>query len=378
MKPAMLALVTDAFGGHGGIAQYNRDLFRALAEGRGLASLTVVPRHAPGDPATPAGVIQLPARAGRAAYALKVLQLAVSRRFQLVFCGHLYMAPFARIIARILGAKLIVQMHGIEAWQPPSQKRRAAVEGAALVLCVSRHTRAQVLSWAAIAPERIVVLPNMVGEAFTPGADAGLRAQWGLQGKIVLLTVGRMDARERYKGHDRVIQAIPVLVAEGRDIAYVVLGEGDDRPRLEACAREAGVADRVHFKGAVDRATLMAAYRMADLFVMPSTGEGFGIVFLEAMACGTPALGLGVAGASDALVDGELGHIVSEKANLPAAILHRLAQPKPDPKVLSAAVRARFGPAAFAANIRDAFQQVLEQQAASVLSTVTASRRFSI
>ena len=128
-------------------------------------------------------------------------------------------------------------MHGIEAWPRPKRHQRAAVESADLVLCVSRYTRARVLSWAAIAPERVIVLPNTVGEAFTPGDASALRAKWGLEGKRVLLTVGRMDARERYKGHDRVIEALPQLVAAGHDVIYVVLGDGDDVGRLKTTAR---------------------------------------------------------------------------------------------------------------------------------------------
>ena len=83
------------------------------------------------------------------------------------------------------------------------------------MLCVSRYTRAAVVGWAAIAPERVVVVPNTVAEGFTPGDGSALRAALGLDGKRVLLTVGRMDSRERYKGHDRVIAAIPALVAAG-------------------------------------------------------------------------------------------------------------------------------------------------------------------
>ena len=73
-----------------------------------------------------------------------------------------------------------------------------------------------------------------------------------------------------------------------------------------------GVADRVRFMGEVGPDILVDAYRMADLFVMPSTGEGFGIAFIEAMACGTPALGLAVCGARDAFGDGELGMLHTE------------------------------------------------------------------
>ena len=160
------------------------------------------------------------------------------------------MAPLAALITRLKGAKLIVQTHGVEAWPRPSRLQRAALEAADLVLCVSRHTRAAVLSWAAIAPERVLVVPNTVREAFTPGDDSTQRAALALEGKRVLLTVGRMDSRERYKGHDRVIAAIPDLVAKGHDICYLVVGEGDDRARLEALARDAGVSERVRFLGA--------------------------------------------------------------------------------------------------------------------------------
>jgi phosphatidylinositol alpha-1,6-mannosyltransferase len=216
-----------------------------------------------------------------------------------------------------------------------------------------------VLGWAAIAPERVLVIPNTVAEAFTPGESLSFRAASSLEGKRVLLTVGRMDSRERYKGHDRVIAAIPELVAEGCDVAYVVIGDGDDRARLERLAREAGVSERVYFLGAVGPQHIVEAYRMADLFVMPSTGEGFGIAFLEAMASGTPALGLGVAGARDALTDSELGMAVTESEFL-STLMRALERPKPNGHAPAAAVQARFGRKRFAAGVHAAWNRLLE------------------
>jgi phosphatidylinositol alpha-1,6-mannosyltransferase len=248
---------------------------------------------------------------------------------------------------------LIFQMHGIEAWHEPSRLQQMAVESADLVLCVSRHTRALVLSWANVAPERVLVLPNTVGDAFKPEGASALREAWGLSNKRVLLTVARMDSSERYKGHDRVIAALPQLIAETHDVIYLIVGEGDDRARLERLAQEAGVGGRVRFMGAVSQEVLVETYQMADLFVMPSTGEGFGIAFLEAMASGTPALGLAVAGARDALCDGELGIAVAEP-ELAAAISRALEDPKPPPDSLAAAVHARFGREVFAARARAA------------------------
>jgi phosphatidylinositol alpha-1,6-mannosyltransferase len=358
-SPAMLALVTDAFGGRGGIAQYNRDFLGALAETGAVSSITVLPRQAPDLVALPGTIEQKPARPGWIAYSVVALRTALFRPVDLVFCGHLFMAPLAVPIARLKGAKLIIQTHGIEAWRRPSRAKRAALESADLVLCVSRHTRAAVLSWAAIAPERVLVVPDTVRDAFSPGSDSKQRAALGLEGKRVLLTVGRMDSRERYKGQDRVIAAIPNLLAKGHDICYLVVGEGSDRNRLEALARDAGVSKCVRFLGRVGLERLVEIYRMADLFVMPSTGEGFGVAFLEAMASGTPALGLDVAGARDALADGELGAAVSA-TEFTAALARLLVEPKPDPGALAAATCARFGRQTFAAGARTALNRLIE------------------
>jgi phosphatidylinositol alpha-1,6-mannosyltransferase len=142
-------------------------------------------------------------------------------------------------------------------------------------------------------------------------------------------------------------------------VEYVVVGEGDDRARLESLARDVGVSERVRFFGAAESQVLAELYRMADLFVMPSKGEGFGIAFLEAVVSGTPALGLDVAGTRDALADGQLGTVVSE-AELPAAIARLLAKRKPDPVALAAAARARFGRETFAAGVRNALNRLME------------------
>ncbi|HEY1980063.1 MAG TPA: glycosyltransferase family 4 protein [Xanthobacteraceae bacterium] len=346
-----LALVTDAFGGNGGIAQYNCDFLAALVQSVHGASIDVLPRYGPQQTDPPPGITQLPPRGSRIGYGIAAIWFLRLRRIPVIFCGHLHLAALAGLVARLTKAKLIVQMHGIEAWPSPSRMRRSAVESADLVLCVSRYTRAAVLGWAAIAPERVIVVPNTVDEQYTPGDGSVLRRQLGLEDKRVLLTVGRMDSRERYKGHDRVIAAMPQLLAQGHDIVYVIAGEGEDRARLENLAAGQGVAERVRFLGQVEPRQLVEAYRMADLFVMPSTGEGFGIAFLEAMACGTPALGLNVAGAVDALADGELGTVTSER-DLPAAIARLLGRTKSDAGTLAAAVRRRFGRDVFDARIR--------------------------
>jgi phosphatidylinositol alpha-1,6-mannosyltransferase len=353
-----MALVSEAFGGSGGIQQYNRDLLSAVAESGAGHRVCVLARRAPRSVTLPAGITQL-APKGRIAYVLTALAMALRHSFDVVFCGHIHLAPLAAQIARLKGAKLIIQTHGIEVWAQLRAAWRSAIEQSDLILCVSRYTRRIVLEKISIQPERVMVLSNTVGDVFTPGNCADIRIRHGWENKRILLTVGRMDSRERYKGQDRVIAALPELLAHGHDVLYLIVGDGDDRPRLEELARKACVADRVRFLGALEADQLVEVYRAADLFVMPSTGEGFGISFLEAMACGTPAIGLSAGGARDALGDGALGKIVDE-GELSRAMNEALCDPRPDPHVLSDAVRTRFSRAVFRNSVNGILARVYD------------------
>jgi phosphatidyl-myo-inositol dimannoside synthase len=342
----ILALVTDAFGASGGIAQYNRDFLVALSKNW---RIEVLPRNGHRTTSVlPRGIMQHRANMNRFAYSLSVLAKVFFRRPAIVFCGHLYMSPLAALLAIACGAKLVIQMHGIEAWTCPNILQRWAVSKAKMVLCVSRYTREQVLEWCEIPHDRVFVLPNTVGDAFVPGDRAAARTKFGLRDEQVLLSVGRLDARERYKGHELVIELLAGFVTEGRNISYLIAGEGDDRPRLEALARNRNIANHVRFLGAVEEDRLPELYRAADVFILPSTGEGFGIVFLEAMACGTTVLGLDIAGAKDALADGQLG-IVASRNDLLSQTKRALEVARGvDATQVERAARGRFGRSLFA------------------------------
>jgi phosphatidylinositol alpha-1,6-mannosyltransferase len=306
----MLALLTDGYGGAGGIAQYNRDLFAALHAARPAMTLRMFQRSGRPDDA-PAWVDRLEVRTGRLAYASAALRQALRWRPEHVFCGHLFMLSLAWGIAVVTGARLWLQVHGIEAWQPPRWIADPMLRRIQLVSAVSRDTRARFLAWAPVEPHRVRVLGNTVAPSYRPADRAVVRARLGLQGKPLLLSVGRLAAHERYKGQDRVLRCLPSLLALAPQLRYIIAGDGDDRARLESLAHALGVADHVDFRGGVPDAELRMLYQAADLFVLPSTGEGFGIVFLEAMASGTPALGLDVCGSADPLGAAHLGHLTS-------------------------------------------------------------------
>jgi phosphatidylinositol alpha-1,6-mannosyltransferase len=346
----VLALITDGFGASGGIARYNQAFLRALAELDGVEEVLVVPRFGDAAAQLPPRLRQLPPSAGKAAYVARVVATAARRpRFDLVFCGHIHKAALAAGVAACLGCPWWLQLHGLDAWHPRGRLSRAAVARADLVTAVSGHTRERFLAWAKLPPDRVEILPNVLEPRFTPGPrPAHLLRRYGLEGRRVLLTVARLSALDRYKGHDRVIRALPALRTRFLDLAYVIAGDGDDRGRLEALARAQGVAELVRFVGEVAEAELVDHYRMADLFVMPSTGEGFGIVFLEAMACGVPAIGGDLDGSVDPLSASALGLAVPP-AQVGLAIARTLATPPR--KEQPCALAERFGERAFAARL---------------------------
>jgi phosphatidylinositol alpha-1,6-mannosyltransferase len=138
----------------------------------------------------------------------------------------------------------------------------------------------------------------------------------------VLLTVARFDQGDRYKGHDTVLAALEHVAGRVPDLDYVIVGDGDDRGRLEGLARQRGLQQRVHFAGQVSDSELLDYYRLANVFVMPSAKEGFGIVFLEAAQTGLPVIGGDRDGSADALADGAIGTLVApaDDAGLAKAI----------------------------------------------------------
>jgi glycosyltransferase involved in cell wall biosynthesis len=178
--------------------------------------------------------------------------------------------------------------------------------------------------------------------------------------EVVLLTVGRMDSSERYKGHDQVLDALPGLLESNAGLRYLVAGEGDDRNRLTRLAKELGVSDRVTFAGY--REDLADCYAACDIYVMPSTQEGFGIVFLEALASGRPVVAGGIDGSIEALCWGELGFLCDPLA--PESVeraIHRAIEaragsdPRVDDAFLRTQVELRFGRAAFDRRLADLF-----------------------
>lgn len=311
----IFSLLTDGHEIEGGIGRYNVALLDALKRSLAIQSVTVLARRAtPPTSSVDESVCYARVSGSKAALLASTMRCGfLGARHDVVFCGHLNMVPLAWLLARRWGAKLWLQMHGIECWPRPRPYIRALAERADLITCVSRYTRSRVLEWCDIDPTKIRVLPNTLSEQFdTPSLPREMRSSQAQHTSRTLraLTVARLSASERYKGHDVVIEAIALLVQQHEHFQYVIAGDGDDRPRLESLAQQLGVGQCVSFVGRVADADLPSLYDQADVFVMPSTGEGFGIVFLEARQRGCAVIASNADGSVDPLRDGADGYLV--------------------------------------------------------------------
>jgi glycosyltransferase involved in cell wall biosynthesis len=329
-RKKVLALVTDAFGGTGGIAQYNRDFIGALAASSSIDTVTVAPRVISREiQPLPALVEHLPgAAASKAAFVQTVAKLSKPGAFDLVVCGHINLLAVAYPAAKRIGAQLILIVYGAEVWTRKNPVVRRMLKRADAVISISRFTRDRLLAWAPVANDRVFIIPNAIDlDAF----DERLAAKPDLQleGRPVLLTLGRMDAEEKGKGFDEIMELMPQLIAEYPDIMYYAAGDGSDRQRLMQKARDLGVGDHVVFPGYVSEAEKPAIFRAADVYVMPGRLEGFGYVFLEALAAGTPVIGSSLDASREAMKDGEWGVVVDpqDRGGLRAAIRTAIAKP---------------------------------------------------
>jgi len=322
----ILLLCTDSYGGHGGIALYNRDLAEALAARSDVEEVIIVPRvirsEVHGVP--PKITFHADAANGPAQY-LRAVMRARRAKPDLVICGHMHLLPVACSIAR----NPLLFVYGIEAWK---HSRSALVNRllhrARAIVSISEITRDRLLAWSKYRGKTFL-LPNAIH-----AENYGIRpkrpdlvARYKLEGKRVLLTVGRLAEEERYKGFDEVIEILRDLPD---DVVYMIAGGGNDAVRLQQKVAHLGLGDRVVFTGIFPDEEKPDLYALADVYVMPSRGEGFGYVFLEALASGVPVIGSKHDGGREALLDGELGLLVdpANPAEIAAAIREVLdAQP---------------------------------------------------
>lgn len=357
----ILLLTTDAYGGHGGIALYNRDIAEALAEMPEVGEVIVIPRNMPLSPERIPEKVRFLSEAagGKGRYVRTVLRIA-HEHFDIVICGHINLLPLAALLNLYIRTPLALMVYGIDVWQPPYALARYWLKKIDAVWSISAITRDRMNAWAKLPESKYSLLPNAIhlDRYGTAEKRPDLLDRYGLKNSKLIMTLARLLGGERYKGVDEVLEIMPTLLEKEPTLKYLVAGDGDDCPRLEAKAQSLGIEDRVVFTGMVKESDKADLFRLADAFVMPGRGEGFGFVFLEALACGIPAVGSQIDGSREALRDGQLGELVdpTDPTSVKQGILRALAKPKDIPEGL-----AYFAWPAFAQRVAEAVRRLLKE-----------------
>jgi phosphatidyl-myo-inositol dimannoside synthase len=239
---------------------------------------------------------------------------ALGFRPDVILSGHVVASLGALALRRALRVPFVQYVHADE-FRVRARLTAAAVRGADATIAVSRYTRQMALD-AGAEEGRVRVIP--------PGVDLPDSYELEREEATTLLTVATMLFR--YKGHDVMVRALPLVRARVPGARWVAVGDGPFRPAVESAVAAYGLGEAVDLRGRVGDAERDEWLRRAGVFCMPSRvpaagvgGEGFGIAYMEAAAHGMPSIGGDVAGARDAVVDGETGLLVDPADHLAVA-----------------------------------------------------------
>src|SRR6266404_1679206 len=312
--------VPDYTSAIGGIQTFSRFLVRGLRDVFADAEISVFSKNDtsypdPGSDAadkfTPLGWWTPKLRT--IAFADELFRAALRDRPDFIITTHVNFAPVAHSLKMLFRIPFVAVGHGVEVWEIRNVRVRWALRAANLLIAVSHFTRQRMASALGDAEAKIALLPNTFDpEQFYPERKPHfLLKRYGLKAnQCVILTIARLASAERYKGYDQVLRALPVVRKQYPDVHYVLGGSGPDRARVEKLIHDLDVAGNVTLAGFVPDYELRSHYNLSDVFAMPSKGEGFGIVFLEALGCGKPVLAGNKDGSVDAVLNGKLGALV--------------------------------------------------------------------
>lgn len=329
----ILSLQTDSFGSRGGIPTYNRLVCRALSDfdattvGYALVAMDKPEYLEPWTHLHPN--LRLTAFGGnRLRFIRSAIQTVIQNPIELLLAGHVNYAPLCSLL-RLLRPRMRfgVFVYGWDVWSRLPATRRRALQSADFVISISNFTKQEAIRNNDLRDDRVFVLPNAVERPrnHTLSSRTGSSLPRGTK----LLSVGRLDATERQKGFDTVIELLPKIVESVPDVQYLIVGAGTDLERHQQLARTVGVSDRVHFLGTVEDDMLHCCYESCDLFVMPSNQEGFGFVYLEAMDYSKAVVAAASGGVPEVVEDGVTGVLVNygDKEKLADALIDLCCDP---------------------------------------------------
>lgn len=250
----------------------------------------------------------------------KICKIVKEGGIEVLHCGRCIPEGFiAYLIKKRLGTPYICFIHGEDVEMAATSRElswivRKALNNAEYLVCNSQNTANILLQQWAQPDSRVKVInPGVDAEQFTP-ADSNLeiRSQLGWQQRPVILTVGRLQKR---KGHDKMIEALLQVKKVVPDVLYAIIGDGAERTALQAQVKALELTENVLFMSEISDAEMIHCYQQCDLFILPNRTEGrdiegFGMVLVEAQACGKPVIAGDSGGTAETMLVNESGYII--------------------------------------------------------------------
>jgi lipopolysaccharide transport system permease protein len=371
-KMKILFLASDIIKTKGGIQVFNRYLLEALVDsGHTLSVISIndtdSPKHARYSflPIAKSGFFR------KSRFILNTLRESLTFKPDFILCGHINFSFLCSLVSAIFKIPYLTLTHGIEAWQPRGLKR-LGLKKSYRIISVSAFTKEKILkSLAGYPKEHIAVLSNTFDpEKFIiqPKPEHLMRKFNITCEDKVLLTVARLSKSEQYKGYDTVIAVIKEISREIPNLKYIIVGSGDDEKRIVRLIKDFALEGKVILAGAVPHEEIQDYYSLCDLFIMPSSGEGFGIAFIEALACGKPAIAGKLDASPEALLDGSLGILVDPGnfGEIKEAVLNILKRQAPDRLYDSVYLRQSISDAYGMGKFRDSVRANFSESALSI------------
>ncbi len=235
-----------------------------------------------------------------------------------VIAGHINLAPAIRLLKwRKPGLQITVITHGIEVWQPLHGMKHQLLMQANQIIAVSEYTRQQLITKNNIEASKIKVQSNCLDPYYVPYMSTQkpgyLKKRYQItKGTKVVITVARLSSYEKNKGCDLVLEAMVQVQQQHPNVLYLLCGKADaaEQQRIQKLIDQLNLHNTVLLTGFIADDELVDHYALADVFAMPSKKEGFGIVFIEAAACGTAVIAGNSDGSAEALLQGKIGTLI--------------------------------------------------------------------
>jgi glycosyltransferase involved in cell wall biosynthesis len=245
-------------------------------------------------------------------FTVAYLNELLHKRYSAIWFDHINLAPFM-IIANIMRIAYSMMVHGIEVLRPLSFIKKVALSKAKKVISVSNHTKMMAQNWSNVFKKAEVCPLGIDLQLSQPLSNNSVKEhKHVLRDRRTILIVARMDANEVYsKGHQELIETVALLKERLPEILLIIVGRGSAKSMFERLVVERKIENNVLFTGFVPDEKLHSYYKHCDVFAMPSRGEGFGLVYLEAMAYGKPCIGSNADAAKEVISDGEAGYCVN-------------------------------------------------------------------